>query len=383
MKKLNYQMDNYSHTCKSGYPRLPLKWIPVFTGMTNLSVVKLFTALALITVFATFSFAETGAASFLRKGVGAKALSMGGAFTSIADDTSAMYWNPAGLAYLSDYYSVAFMAGAGSSDKYDGLSDVTPSNQFFAFTLPLNIVSSWFGQTVFGFGYIGSSMDNIPYNGIDAQSNPILNGTFSDSQRAFLISAGLPLYQSDTSLYLGASLRYITENWTRVDGASANGYDLTAGLIYSVSTFNFGVVLEKGAAMTWEGGHQDTSPLTSKFGVSNIFTVANLMDLVGAIDLVQRHEEPLEVNLGAQFGFRDLLTGSVFEINGVFVRGGVAGWAIEDRYDSASNINQNITYSLGLGTEFSIYGKYLQLDMSYGMGNVFDEGMKLSLNFYF
>ena len=52
------------------------------------------------------SFAGTDAAAFLKKSVGLKAIAMGGAFTSIADDTSAIYWNPAGLAQIQDKYSV-------------------------------------------------------------------------------------------------------------------------------------------------------------------------------------------------------------------------------------------------------------------------------------
>ncbi|MCH9007654.1 hypothetical protein IIA29_06555, partial [candidate division KSB1 bacterium] len=41
------------------------------------------------------------AGEFLRWGIGAKALGIGRAFTSIADDASALYWNPAGMASLS------------------------------------------------------------------------------------------------------------------------------------------------------------------------------------------------------------------------------------------------------------------------------------------
>jgi len=40
----------------------------------------------------------TTAANFLEIGVGAKAIAMGGAFTAIADDPSAMYWNVGGIA---------------------------------------------------------------------------------------------------------------------------------------------------------------------------------------------------------------------------------------------------------------------------------------------
>jgi hypothetical protein len=35
-------------------------------------------------------------------GIGARAISMSGAFTAIADDASAVYWNPAGLAQLTE-----------------------------------------------------------------------------------------------------------------------------------------------------------------------------------------------------------------------------------------------------------------------------------------
>lgn len=45
--------------------------------------------------------AGTTAAKFLSIPVGARALGMGGAFVSVANDASAMYWNPAGIARLS------------------------------------------------------------------------------------------------------------------------------------------------------------------------------------------------------------------------------------------------------------------------------------------
>lgn len=40
--------------------------------------------------------------SDLGTGIGARAISMSGAFTAIADDASAVFWNPAGLAQLTD-----------------------------------------------------------------------------------------------------------------------------------------------------------------------------------------------------------------------------------------------------------------------------------------
>ena len=47
---------------------------------------------------ANVSKTGTSAANFLRIGIGARALAMGGAFVAVADDPTAAYWNVAGLA---------------------------------------------------------------------------------------------------------------------------------------------------------------------------------------------------------------------------------------------------------------------------------------------
>src|SRR3989339_1181283 len=59
----------------------------------------------ILSVFAMgyFSFAEASDSfSFLSAGAGARATAMGGAFTALSDDASALYWNPAGLAQLRE-----------------------------------------------------------------------------------------------------------------------------------------------------------------------------------------------------------------------------------------------------------------------------------------
>ncbi len=54
-----------------------------------------------LTISISFGVDKTGttAAKFLSIDIGARAVGMGGAFTSIANDATAMYWNPAGLSF--------------------------------------------------------------------------------------------------------------------------------------------------------------------------------------------------------------------------------------------------------------------------------------------
>jgi len=60
--------------------------------------------IALVPVWEAMGLAQElgiGAAAFLRQGVDARALGMGGAFVAVTDGYSAIYWNPAGLARTS------------------------------------------------------------------------------------------------------------------------------------------------------------------------------------------------------------------------------------------------------------------------------------------
>jgi hypothetical protein len=67
------------------------------------------------------------AGEFLRLGVGARALGMGSAFVGLADDGTAGYWNPAGLATLRTRQFTAMHAEQfGSIVQYDYLSYAMP-----------------------------------------------------------------------------------------------------------------------------------------------------------------------------------------------------------------------------------------------------------------
>ena len=56
--------------------------------------------------------AENYTGDFLTNGVGGRALGLGGAYVSIADDVTATYWNPAGIAGIRDNYQLCLMHAA-------------------------------------------------------------------------------------------------------------------------------------------------------------------------------------------------------------------------------------------------------------------------------
>jgi len=335
--------------------------------------------LLLVFVLASNSFAETGGAAFLSKGVGARALGMGGAFTSISDDTSAVYWNPAGLARIQDY-SITGMSAVGASNAWQGLSDVVPTNNFLAFSVPMNKFTTFLGNSVFALGYINSQMDNI----IESDISGNVTGTFKDTQNAFYLSWGIPVWEDTTNLYAGASVKYITEDMAASNGGSASGYDIDAGVIYNIfETLNFGLFLGKGATLNWDGGGSDTAPLTTRFGVSNKFTLNEKINLLGAVDLVQMQDYPLSTNIGVELTYLTSYEGYTLGLNALHLRGGVNGLALENRYGIRDDINMNVAYSVGFGLDLLVFGKFLQLDYALSMGNLFDQQNKFSLNFYF
>ncbi len=93
-------------------------------------LLSLFTLYALpFTLYAAKIYHAAGStsATFLKLGVGARAVGMGGAFTGVADDPYAIYWNPAGLASLEGQKNIGFF----HNDYFQGLKQ-----EFMLYTAP-------------------------------------------------------------------------------------------------------------------------------------------------------------------------------------------------------------------------------------------------------
>ncbi len=147
-------------------------WIPAFAGMTGTrhGVFTGVTTKTVVLLFGVFFFffsslhSETNfglAGDYLRYGAGARALAMGGAFTGVADDASAEYWNPAALAFLDEYqfqtmyaplslgtklYDLSFVAPLGPRWGAVGVSDFLLRSDGFQGRDDLNLVSGGGGM---------------------------------------------------------------------------------------------------------------------------------------------------------------------------------------------------------------------------------------------
>ena len=82
---------------------------------------KFITLLIIITLQAVsiagdFSKVGTTSAQFLKIGVGARAMGLGGSFTALANDVSTLYWNPAGITNLRGFsFAVLILNGLRTS----------------------------------------------------------------------------------------------------------------------------------------------------------------------------------------------------------------------------------------------------------------------------
>jgi hypothetical protein len=186
------------------------------------------------------------AGSFLRIGVGARALGMGGAFIALADDPTAIYWNPAGLACLhsgelSSMYTNQFGLGAHYS--------------FLAYSQP------WGKKRAWAIGLINLSLGQIPITGLDEYGRPVVIRYTGSSETASLLAYGQTLFRSS----FGVTIKGIRQ--TLADESSLGlGIDLGAK-IPLFEDLSLGAILRTGF-VNWSTGEKVVFPAQAILGVA-------------------------------------------------------------------------------------------------------------------
>lgn len=132
------------------------------TNMLQMSLVRSFgrrfipalAVLALVVLASGPASATKYAGAFMENGGGARALAMGGAFTAVADDPSATFWNPAGLSGLRQR-SVLVM----HSERFGDLIN----RDFASYVQPVTWSLFGGGQGGLGISVIRLGVEDIPF----------------------------------------------------------------------------------------------------------------------------------------------------------------------------------------------------------------------------
>ncbi|MEJ2634166.1 MAG: PorV/PorQ family protein [Calditrichia bacterium] len=153
-------------------------------------------------------FSQDGVAgmpgTYLQMGVGARAMAMGNAFTALAKDGTAIYWNPAGLAN-QDPYQIYFMhSRLFMSTSFDYIAATAPTRRY--------------GN--FGLGVLALTSGDFDQRN---ELNEAL-GSFSLTNMAFLLSWSKELF---ADIAFGINYKLVTE---KMLGYSGIGHGADIGL---------------------------------------------------------------------------------------------------------------------------------------------------------
>lgn len=285
--------------------------------------IALFGLVALFSIFlfannllAINSKAGTAAYSFLKIGVGARAVSMGNAFVGMADDESAIYYNPAGLNQIPGY--------ALSSGYHSYVADIQGGY--------LSAVLPWGENRKIGLSVNYLNFGDTPLTNQTGE----VQGTFGGGDLAISAAYAQSLVEN---LDIGLTGKFIYES---VDSFSSTGLAMDIGLLYhfpegntriGVAASNLGFQL---SGLSEE--HKDPLPIMLKAGIAH-----------------KMHGAPFNVVAdGGKFSDNDFFVGGGVEFTGVeMMRLRVGYNTIGSDYKTGGD-NENLAgLSFGLGLIFN------------------------------
>ncbi len=196
-------------------------------------------------------------------GVGARAMSMGSAFTAVADDYTATYWNPAGLAQIRRMEFLGSMSHLKSKNEASGANtmeiDETSATKINAigFVMP---IPTYRGSLVFALGYnrvrsfdSGFMFENSFYGDTDSTYNQIYTEIESGGLSNWTFSGAMEV---SPNFSLGASFNLWRGNddyqWYDEFNSDENLYyfdsktDLDINTKYSAVNFKLGALYRLG-----------------------------------------------------------------------------------------------------------------------------------------
>lgn len=251
----------------------------------------------------------TTAAQVLKFNVGPRAIGMGGAFTAVADDITAMYWNPGGTANIQTNEAFFNHTTLYADVRHD----------FAAIASHLS-----------GFGTVGAfvsvlSMDEML---VRTEERPEGTGEFFNAG-AIVLGINYSRYLTE-NFAIGANLKYINESIWHMD---ATGFGIDIGTIYKIqvlnelriaaSISNFGTKMQlTGRDITQivnsgAGGQNLVNanleldkfdlPLLFRFGISADVITDGTSKLTTSVDAIHPNDHTEYINAGAEYSWNEIL----------------------------------------------------------------------------
>ena len=305
----------------------------------------------------------TAGAQFLKIPISARAAAMGGAYTAMAQDAAAIFWNPAGIAKI-EANSAHF-----SYMRWFDMFDVSAASYVH------NLGD-------FGNMGIGVTVFSAEKMEITTEVSPNGTGRFYDAQD---LALSLTYSRSLTDRFsAGISLKYINQ---RIWNETANGLAFDVGtqyqidfqnLIIAMSMFNFGPdmrftgpdldvrydfdpLLQNRLLPSTLATEDYALPLSFQFGLAFDIFSSKFITMRGSVDAVHLNDNDELINLGTELGLYDRL----------FLRGGY----------KMTHDDQDYSFGVGVNT---FLGQFLfKLDYAYVGYKILPDVHFLSIGFDF
>jgi len=256
-------------------------------------------------------------------GVGGRALGLGGAYTALAKDVSAIYWNPAGLANI-EYPQVMLM--------HSQLFQNAVNYNFAGFALPMG------ESRTLGFGIVRVSVDDIivtkvpyPDRPLGGDNRPDTAKVISDAEYAFYFSYAIK--RSERFSY-GGNVKVMHKG---VGDHSAWGLGFDISMLYNPTGKLFvGANLNDATStiLAWDTGRKEIIVPALKLGATYPVTLPILGGYVSpAVDIEMRFEGrdyaaqvaagpvSADIHFGGEYQFKELLAVRIGSDAGNFAAG--------------------------------------------------------------
>ena len=200
----------------------------------------------------------TRGAAFLSLGVGARAQALAGAYSALADNVSALYWNTAGIAQLD-----GFAASVSQASLYEGL-DI--KHTFVGAVLPVGLGRFGVSVNTLDSGEMPWTNEGFPTAGyIDHEGNV---GEMDNARAPFswnsLAVAGHYARPVTDRLFVGAAIKYIEEG---IPNAKINFVGFDVGTIFRTGLY--GVTLGASLRNLGTNGRMEGKELTTRVDTRN------------------------------------------------------------------------------------------------------------------